>query len=139
MFFSKHLWFLLFINVVNGFFADNNFNHNLRLCTDIVKGFMHGQESVNVFKSSKSINYDENEIIKTFQTVSPVLVYEENNEVLVEKIHDMGDELNVPSVTKSFLAMSESTEFISSNLNFFSHEPTENGFSFLFKLSYLKL
>lgn len=130
MFLSSILWLLIFTNFVNAYFIDNNTNHNLKFCKNIVESFLQGQDSVTVFKDDKSKDFYRSEIIKAIQTIVPVLVYDGINEDLADKIHDMGDELNVPSMTKSYLALSESSEWINLNLNLFSKVNTNGKWIF---------
>lgn len=130
MFSSCRLQFIIFITVVNGIIIDNNIDHNLRLCKDIVETFFRGQTSVTVFKDRSSKHLFRSEVIRLIQTIAPILVYDGISESLVERIHDMGDELNVPSVTKSYLAMSESADWISLNLNLFASVNTNGKWIF---------
>lgn len=130
------LWFVLFISSVDGFLVESGLKVNITLCKDIAKTFLSGQESVTVFNANRLRENYPNGVLKAIEAILPLLIYDEVDEVLVTKIHDMGDELNLPSMSKSYMVFSESTDWIALKLNLFSRINT-NG-KWIFFMSHIE-
>lgn len=124
------LWFVLLISSVDGFLIESRLKVNLTFCKDIAKTFLSGQESVTVFIANSLQETYSNGVLKAVEAILPVLIYDQVDEVLVMKIHDMGDELNIPSMSKSYMVFSESTKWIVWKLNLFSRINTNGKWIF---------
>lgn len=103
---------------------------NLKYCRKIVELFLNDQSSVTIFNSMKANNFYDDSIIKAMETVLPALIYSSINESLADSINDMGDELNVPSNSKSYFGMTNSVEWIFDHLKHFARINTNGKWMF---------
>jgi hypothetical protein len=104
---------------------------NFGYCKYIVDLYLNDQSSVTVFNSNGAKRLQNDIIIKAMEDVLPATIYTEINDALVEKIHDMGDELNVPSTSKSYFAMASSVDWFYSKLDLLSKVNTNGKWIFL--------
>lgn len=132
-----NLLLLLFVSSIDGFFIQKE-HSNLIFTKNIVKSFLSDQSSVTVFKSKESKDNLVDVIIEAIESVLPALIYDEITETLAETINDMGDELNVPSRTKCYLAFGFSVDWIYKQLKFFARINT-NGKWILFLVNVEKV
>jgi hypothetical protein len=89
---------------------------------NIMTSCLSGKESITVFKAENSRNFEKQQT-KMYQligSIKPVFVVNNINETSVETFNDMGNELEVPSTTKSYFVMSENVETLTRNLKLFS-------------------
>lgn len=95
---------------------------DVNLFETILHAFLTKQDSITVFNVDQSLDsttYDDL-VLQMMQSIKPVRIFDGMNEEFVKKYNDMGDELNLPSDTKSYFVLSTTTELLRSNLHFFS-------------------
>lgn len=88
----------------------------------ILRKFIGNQASITVFDIDKDqdLLWRKSTLHRVLNKITPLLIYGGLNESLVETINDMGNELGLPSTSKSYYAISKSTELIKQNLILFS-------------------
>lgn len=109
---------------------EHNFAKNLPLNKAVTEKFFHAQRSITVFNVDETKTLKTNQILQVLETVAPVKIFNYINENLANKIHDMGEELDLPKTTTGYFIISESIEKVKQNLKFFSRVNT-NGKWFL--------
>lgn len=94
----------------------------------ILEEFFLDQESVTIFNVDKSLYLREHEsaVAEVIQKIAPVMIYDELWNELASRITDMGDELNVPSTTKSYFLTTASVSLTIKHLPLFA-EINANG------------
>lgn len=95
---------------------------DVNLFETILHAFLTKQDSITVFNVDQSLDsttYDDL-VLQMMQSIKPVRIFDGMNEEFVKKYNDMGDELNLPSDTKSYFVLSTTTELLRSNFQFFS-------------------
>lgn len=88
----------------------------------LLRKFLVNQESITIFsvyKSSELLGI-KRVYLKILASIAPLIIYDRIDEALVEKIHDMGTEISLPSTTKAYFALSPSASLITQHLKFFS-------------------
>lgn len=100
---------------------------------NIMTKFLENQESVTFFDIDQSITLKIHTImiLKILQSILPVKVYGGLNKALAENIHDMGNELSIPSTTKSYFVISMSTDLFFDKLRLFSQVNTNGRWFFV--------
>lgn len=88
----------------------------------IIEAFFVDQESVTIFNVDKSLELREQEssVAKVIQGIAPVMIYDELCDELAVKISDMGEELDLPSTTKSYLLTTASIDLMTKYLPLFA-------------------
>lgn len=100
--------------------TEHNFAKNLPLKKAVTEKFFHGHRSITVFNVDETKTLKTNQILQVLETVAPVKLFDYINENLVNKIHDMGDELDIPKTTTGYFIISESIAKVQKNLKYFS-------------------
>lgn len=128
-----HLSSLFFLKVAYGyaFFTVQEYP-NLNYCKNILRTYLNDQSSVKVFNFEENESFQNDIIMKALQTVLPAVIFSEINENIVDKHNDMGDELNVPSTSKSYFAMASSMDKIYSKLHLLAQMNINGKWVFLF-------
>lgn len=99
---------------------------------NIISKCLVGKESITIFamETSRNFSKQQNKMYQIIELVKPVYVFNSIDETLAEKINDMGNELEVPSTTKSYFVMSENISSLSRNLKLFSRVNTNGQWIF---------
>lgn len=95
---------------------------NLALITSVITSFVAKQESVTVFDVDKSEKLfgRKSALYRTIHSSIPILIYDGLDETRASAINDMGGELEVPSITKSYFVISSSAKILEANLKHFA-------------------
>lgn len=92
------------------------------LLESIIRKFVGNQASISIFDIDNTdiLSRRKSVLHRIINAITPVYVYKGLNESLARKITDMGDELEVPSTSKSYVVMSASTNLVARKLKCFA-------------------
>ncbi|CRL07718.1 CLUMA_CG020672, isoform A [Clunio marinus] len=96
-----------------------------------LKNYLVDQESLTIFDTGKSKNVFKykSQFLSIFHSILPCITYRNLNDSLVRKISDMGNEISLPSTSKSYLALGSYS--ISSHLPLYAKINTNGKWIFL--------
>lgn len=126
-------------NVCSEILTLNEDRSQLDFLEKILETFLVHQESVTVFNFDKSfyLREQESSVVEVIQRIAPVMIYDELWDEMVERINDMGDELNLPSTTKSYFSTTADIDLMKKHLPLFAKINT-NG-KWIFAMINIKL
>lgn len=92
------------------------------LLKGVITKFLENQECITIFSvdESKVFNEHKTYVIRYIQSIVSVIVYNRLSEGFNENKSGIGDELNVPSTTKGYIAIATSTKVMIEKLHLFS-------------------
>lgn len=106
------------------FFVEHEQSVDWDLISDLLRAFVEEKEIVTVFDIDHSFDFTDYDfddgVIQMIQAIASVKICEGINDEIVSKFHDMGEELNLPSTTKSYFAMSSSIKILHDDLHYFA-------------------
>jgi hypothetical protein len=109
-------WFIELIDCS----PEDNFAKNSALVRAVTGVYFRGQRSITVFNVDEGNIFDHNIVLNNLEEIAPVKIFSYVNKTLSKKIHDMGNELDLPKTTEGYFTIGKSLEQLKKNLKHFS-------------------